>query len=94
MRTMILSFRPDVYERIETGQKIFEYRRTFPHESIRAFTYVSKSVCAVTGVLTLGGRYYLQEWKEKFKEDEDAVNRLSPFMRSADTRACLKIMSF
>ena len=84
MRTMVMSFKPNVYERIACGQKIFEHRRTFPNETIKVYMYVSKPVCAVTGILLLGKRHSLQEWKLEFKEDKEAVNRISDFMKSAD----------
>lgn len=41
MRTMLLSFKPEWYNRIKKGSKIFEYRRTFPDEEILAYMYVS-----------------------------------------------------
>ena len=40
MRTMLLSFKPEWYNRIKEGSKIFEYRRTFPDEEILAYMYV------------------------------------------------------
>ena len=30
MRTMLMSFKPSVYENILNGTKIFEHRRSFP----------------------------------------------------------------
>lgn len=33
MRTMLLSFKPEWYNRIKDGSKIFEYRRNFPDEN-------------------------------------------------------------
>ena len=44
MRKMLLSFRPEVYEKIKAGQKIFEHRRNFPDESVMAYMYVSSPV--------------------------------------------------
>lgn len=34
MRKMLLSFKPEVYEKIKSGKKIFEHRRNFPDEPI------------------------------------------------------------
>ena len=48
---MLLSFRPDVYEKIKSGVKIFEHRRNFPDEPIMAYMYVSSPVKAITGVV-------------------------------------------
>lgn len=41
MRTMLLSFKPEWFDKIKEGNKIFEYRRTFPDEEIMAYMYVS-----------------------------------------------------
>ena len=76
MRTMVMSFKPDVYERIACGQKIFEHRRTFPDETIKVYMYVSKPICAVMGILLLGKRHSLQKWKQEFMEDREAVNEI------------------
>lgn len=37
MRKMLLSFKPEVYEKIKSGKKIFEHRRNFPDEPIMAY---------------------------------------------------------
>lgn len=36
MRTMLLSFKPEWYNRIKDGSNIFEYRRNFPDEETLA----------------------------------------------------------
>lgn len=60
---MLLSFRPDVYEKIKSGVKIFEHRRNFPDEPIMAYMYVSSPMKAITGVVYLGkGIVYLTGW--------------------------------
>lgn len=79
MRTMLLSFKPSVYENIRIGKKIFEHRRSFPNEPIKAYMYVSSPVCAITGILYLGKRHWLSDWEETFSEDLDAVNRIKKY---------------
>lgn len=64
MRKMVLSFKPSVYERIKAGEKIFEYRRTFPDDEIIAYMYVSTPIKKVMGILELGRRISLDEWYE------------------------------
>ena len=64
---MLLSFRPDVYEKIKSGVKIFEHRRNFPDEPIMAYMYVSSPVKAITGVVYLGKRHCLSDWMEDYK---------------------------
>ena len=51
---MLLSFRPDVYEKIKSGLKIFEHRRNFPDEPIMAYMYVSSPVKSDYGYCLFG----------------------------------------
>ena len=41
MRTMLLSFKADVYQKVITGEKIYEHRKVFPDEPIKAY-FLSK----------------------------------------------------
>lgn len=84
MRTMLLSFKPYVYDKIASGEKIFEYRRSFPDEPIKAYMYVSSPVCTIKGILYLDRRHKLADWKEEFADDKDAVTRIEEFMESAN----------
>ena len=82
MRKMLLSFKPEVYEKIKTGKKKFEHRRNFPDEPIMAYMYVSAPVKAITGILYLGKRHLLSNWHEEFKDDKDAVARIEKYQES------------
>ena len=82
MRKMLLSFKPEVYEKIKSGMKIFEHRRYFPDEPIMAYMYVSSPVKAVTGIVYLGKRHLLSDWREEFKNDKDAVARIEKYQES------------
>ena len=82
VRKMLLSFKPEVYEKIKSGKKIFEHRRNFPDEPIMAYMYVSAPVKAITGIVYLGKRHLLSDWKEEFKEDKDAVARIEKYQES------------
>lgn len=87
MRTMLLSFKPYVYEKIASGEKIFEYRRNFPDGPIKAYMYVSSPVCAIKGILYLGKRHKLVDWKDEFSYDKDAIARVEEFMESVNYAA-------
>ena len=91
---MLLSFRPDVYEKIKSGQKIFEHRRNFPDEPIMAYMYVSSPVKAITGVVYLGKRHCLSDWLEYYKEDSNAVTRIKEYMETYHYRYAMEIDSF
>ena len=82
MRTMLLSFKPDVYDKIKAGVKIFEHRRTFPNEPIKAYMYVSSPVCAITGILYLGKRHELKDWESIFADDKAALTRIRKYEKS------------
>ena len=82
MRKMLLSFKPEVYEKIKSGEKIFEHRRNFPDEPIMAYMYVSAPIKAITGIVYLGKRHLLSDWREKFKNDRDAVARIEKYQES------------
>lgn len=79
---MLLSFKPEVYENIKSGKKIFEHRRNFPDEPIMAYMYVSAPVKAITGIVYLGKRHLLSDWKEEFKEDKDTIARIEKYQES------------
>lgn len=91
---MLLSFRPDVYEKIKSGVKIFEHRRNFPDEPIMAYMYVSSPVKAITGVVYLGKRHCLSDWLEYYKEDSNAVTRIKEYMETYHYRYAMGIDSF
>ena len=79
---MLLSFKPEVYEKIKSGKKVFEHRRNFPDEPIMAYMYVSAPIKAVTGIVYLGKRHLLSDWKEEYKNDRDVVMRIEKYQES------------
>ena len=91
---MLLSFRPDVYEKIKSGVKIFEHRRNFPDEPIMAYMYVSSPMKAITGVVYLGKRHCLSDWLEYYKEDSNAVTRIKEYMETYHYRYAMEIDRF
>ena len=44
MRKMLLSFKPEVYEKIKSGKKKFEHRRNFPDDPIMASLFNNKTI--------------------------------------------------
>lgn len=82
VRKMLLSFKPEVYEKIKFGKKIFEHRKNFPDEPIMAYMYVSTPVKTITGIVYLGKRHLLSDWKETFKYDNDAIARIEKYHES------------
>ena len=58
---------------------LYEHRRNFPDEPIKAYMYVSAPIRAITGIIYLGKRHLLSDWKENFKEDVDVVARIEKY---------------
>lgn len=82
MRIMLLSFKPEIYEKIYTGIKIFEHRRNFPDEPVKAYMYVSKPVRAIKGIVYLNNRHIITDWEKDFSFDPDAINRIKEYEKS------------
>lgn len=82
MRTMLLSFKPQVYKKLLSGEKIYEHRKVFPNEPIKAYLYVSTPVCSITGILYLGKRHEIEEWKKEYAYDSAAVERIDDYLKT------------
>ena len=80
MKTMLLSFKPEVFEKIKKGEKIFEHRRVFPNEPIKAFIYVSRPIQAIMGIVYLNNRVDIESWKEQYSYDSDALKRIDKYL--------------
>lgn len=80
MKTMLLSFKPEWFEKIKNGSKIFEYRRSFADEEVMAYMYVSAPMKMVVGKIHLGKRININTWKEEYKENTDVVERIDDFL--------------
>lgn len=80
MKTLLLSFKPEVFEKIKSGTKIYEHRRVFPDEEIEAYIYISRPVQAIAGIIHLGNKMSLLEWKDKYSYDKYAVERIDNYL--------------
>lgn len=81
MRKMLLSFKADVYERVLSGEKIYEHRKVFPDELIEAYLYVSNPIKAIVGIMHLGNKTSIEGWKEKYSYDQAAVRRIDEYLK-------------
>ena len=80
MRTMLLSFKADVFERVKSGEKIYEHRRVFPDESVKAYLYISTPVEAIVGIMRLDNRVQIESWKKKYSYDEATLSRIDNYL--------------
>jgi predicted transcriptional regulator len=92
MRTLLLSLKPEVFDTVLLGEKIYEHRKVFPEEPIDAYIYISRPVQALAGVMHLGNKAYLSDWKEKYSNDTDAVSRIDKYMEHY--KVAMEIQSF
>ena len=80
MRTMLISFLKDVYERILSGEKIYEHRKVFPDGPVKAYVYVSAPMKSICGIMYLSNKTNLLEWREKYIDDEETVKRIDEYL--------------
>lgn len=80
MKTMLLSFKPEWYEKIKSGVKIYEYRRNFSKEEVIAYMYVSSPKKMIVGKIHLGKRIDINSWKEDYKNNKSVISRIDDFI--------------
>ena len=81
MRTMLLSFKADVYERVVAGEKIYEHRRVFPDDPIEAYLYVSAPKKVITGIMRLSHKVEIESWKALYSYDKAALARIEEYLK-------------
>lgn len=80
MRTMILSFSEEWYPPLICGEKIYEHRKRFCNEPVKAYIYLGLPRRQIVAIVELGQREHLEEWLERYKEDIDAVKRINDYL--------------
>lgn len=93
MKKMLLSMQPFWKEKIMSGEKIYEYRTRFPDEEILAYLYVSAPVYGIAGVLHLGKKIYLDDWLEKYKNNEPVSKRIMKY-KSRKNVVTMPVLSY
>lgn len=82
MRTILMSLKKDVYDRVLSGEKIYEHRKVFPAEPVKAYIYVSTPIKAICGIMYLNNKTSLLDWKKKFNYDSDAIKRIDSYLKN------------
>ena len=93
MKEILLSFKPNIFELIRSGKKIFEYRKNFPDGKVRAYMYVSKPVQQIVGYVDLDNRIDLIEWENKYSKYKEVSRRIDEY-RSRNNKYVMPIMTF
>ena len=82
MKTILLSFKANVHKKVLSGEKIYEYRKVFPDGPIKAYLYVSAPIKSIVGIMHLDNRINLHQWKQKFSNEIDTVERIDEYLKS------------
>lgn len=80
MRTMLLSLKPEIFELIRSGKKIFEYRHQFYTEPIGAYLYISKPIQKIVGYIEFDKKIELKDWKDKYKDNIEVSKRIDDYI--------------
>lgn len=80
MRTMLLSLKPEIFELIRNGKKIFEYRHQFYTEPVGAYLYISKPIQKIVGYIEFDKRIDLKDWKEQYKNNVAVSKRINDYI--------------
>jgi len=81
MRTILLSFKPQIYKKVVTGEKIYEHRKVFPNDTIKAYLYISAPIKAVAGVMYLNNKTPIEKWKNEYSYDKEAMKRIEKYLK-------------
>lgn len=92
MRTVLMSFKTDIYEKIKRGEKIFEYRRQYSNDETIVYMYVSSPTKAITGIVHLGKRIDLTSWEEDYFYDKAVLGRIKKYKEKY--KYAMPILSF
>ena len=81
MRTILLSFKADVYKKVKTGKKIYEHRKFFHDGQIKAYLYVSTPIKSIVGIMHLDNKVEIESWKEKYAYDKNTLTRIDSYLQ-------------
>ena len=85
MKTILLSFEPEWFEKVQSGKVIFEYRKQLPKEPVTVFFYVSRPIKAITGIAHFSAREPLADWLEKYSNRGcNVTNRIREYLEECN----------
>ncbi len=76
MKTIFLSFSPEWYKYIVSGEKIYEHRKRFTKEPVVAYLYLGIPIQQIVAIIELGERIEISSWLEKYRDNQEAVERI------------------
>ncbi|MBS5889364.1 MAG: hypothetical protein KIB47_05940 [Clostridium sp.] len=81
MRTVLLSLKPEVFQNVLSGKKIYEHRKVFPDGPVTAYIYISRPVQALAGIMYLRNKKEIIEWEKTYKDDCTALERIDEYLK-------------
>ena len=73
--------KPYWFEKVMSGEKIYEYRNRFPNEKIEAYIYVSNPVKAIAGIIYLDPRIKTSDWLKTYEDNKEVSERIKHYMK-------------
>lgn len=93
MRTILLSFDTEWFERLENNRLKFEYRKVLPAGELKVYFYVSSPTKAISGIAHFGDREELSTWLEKYSDRAGEVTeRIHDYLQ--ECRYAIRIKDF
>ena len=92
VRTILLSFNEKWYPVLRSGDKIFEHRRKFCNEEVRAFLYLGKPRQQIVAEVGLSKRELLEDWLLQYQDDKEVSCRIQDFLKR--NKFAMKVMWF
>jgi hypothetical protein len=92
LRTILLSFDEKWYPVLKSGDKIFEHRRKFCNEEVRAYLYLGKPRQQIVAEIGLAKRELLEDWLEQYRDNAEVVCRIQDFMMK--NKFAMKVLWF
>ena len=93
VRTILLSFTPYWFDRLENNTLKFEYRKHFPQDDSTVYFYISSPIKAISGCAYCLHPEPLCTWLERFKDrPNDVLLRINDYLK--DCRYAVPIRTF
>lgn len=94
MKTILLSMRPEGWDLIRTGEKIYEYRKRFlKGEEVLAYLYLSRPVSGISGIIKLSPAIELKKWEDIYKKEIDILHRIENYQNRGN-RFVMRVLSY
>lgn len=74
--------KPEWFNMVVSGEKLYEYRKHFPEGKVRAYIYVSSPIKAIEGIFEFGERINLSDLRRKGCISQDMVSKIDHYLEN------------